>query len=248
MQKDTTDYCLAKLIGDPYVGFEKDLTIIHYTANLINGYFANAVREHLLKTVGDIPIISISHRPINFGKNICVGDIGISTYNIYKQILIGAKEVKTKYLACTEDDCLYTKSHFSHRPPDDETFSYNQNNWTLDKSGIFFRRNRANMRMCISPTELVVRILEKRFEKFPNLLSPSELYGWGEPGREKVKLQLGEEGNIEIFESYIPCISFNHNTGMGKARKILQKDKIVKELFLWGKAEDMWEEFMGQWV
>ena len=71
-----------------------DLTIIFYTANHISDYFMANIQKQLLKAIGDTPIISVSHKPMKFGQNICVGEIGRSTYNLYKQVLIGAKYAK----------------------------------------------------------------------------------------------------------------------------------------------------------
>ena len=76
-----------------------DLTVIYYTANYLNNRFADRVREQLIRAIGQTPLISVSHKPMDFGENICVGDIGRSVYNIYKQVLIGARAAKTKYVA-----------------------------------------------------------------------------------------------------------------------------------------------------
>ena len=128
----------------------KDITILHYTANLIDELFAVNIRNHLLSILPkEVPIISISHKPINFGKNICVGEIGSSPYNIYKQILIGAQQVKTNFLICHEDDSLYNLEHFQYRPPKD-TFAYNINRWNVDRR-FYFYRARQGMCMCIAP-------------------------------------------------------------------------------------------------
>ena len=66
-----------------------DLTIIYYTANHISDYFMANTKKQLIRAIGDAPIISVSQKPMKLGKNICVGDIGRSGYNLYKQILIG---------------------------------------------------------------------------------------------------------------------------------------------------------------
>ena len=106
-----------------------DLTLLYYTSNVLFDRCAVNVRKHLLKLVKNrYPIISVSQEPVEMGQNICVGKIGRTYYNCYKQILIGAKEVKTKYVACVEDDTLYSLEHFSYRPSGDN-FSYNGNMW-----------------------------------------------------------------------------------------------------------------------
>ena len=48
-----------------------DLTLLYYTANKIPETFGQNVRNHLLSLFPEgIPIISVSHKPIDFGKNI----------------------------------------------------------------------------------------------------------------------------------------------------------------------------------
>lgn len=224
-----------------------DLTILFYTANVIQDYFASKVRNHLLGVIEDIPLISISQKPINFGNNICVGDIGISTYNIYKQILIGAKEAKTTWLGMAEDDCLYSKSHFEHRPPDEDTFSYNINRWNLDPIGVYFHRTRAGMCMCIAPRLKLIEVLENRFKKFPELLPREKLTGFSEPGRERTNKFMEEDSILETFESEVPTICFNHRTGLGGRRRMMRKDKVVDYLEPWGKASDLWEEYTNEY-
>ena len=107
-----------------------DLTVIYYTANLISDYFADNVRKKLLEVLGDTPLISVSQKPIDFGENICVGEIGASNYNVYFQILKGAKAAKTRYVMMAEDDTLYPPEHFLQRPPVG-SFAYNLNRWTV---------------------------------------------------------------------------------------------------------------------
>jgi hypothetical protein len=62
---------------------------------------------------------------------------------LYKQILMGAMLVKTPFIGCAEDDSLYTREHFSYRPPL-TAFGYNTNRWQVSRDVYFFRR-RASM-------------------------------------------------------------------------------------------------------
>jgi hypothetical protein len=214
-----------------------DLTLIYYTANLVEERFAENVRKRLLQF--NLPIISVSHKPLSFGRNICVGDIGVSIYNIYKQVLIGCKEAKTEYVACCEDDALYTLDHFLRRPRN--AFLYNINRWNVNHDA-FFHRRRVNMSMCIAPTKMMVDTLCARFDKFPAPLvrEKGELIGFGEPGRSEEKLGLPKV-KMDTFYSDTPTLVFNHRPSVGGVRKILKNDIVKKELPFWGKAEDLWE-------
>ena len=94
-----------------------DTTVIYYTSNREVESFEQEIIKNLLVAADGLPIISVSHKPISLGKNICVGDVGISNHNIRRQTQIGAMEASTKYIALAESDCLYPKEYFRSIPP-----------------------------------------------------------------------------------------------------------------------------------
>lgn len=104
-------------------------TIIYYTDNSLDEKFADRVRQLLVKSAEGKPIISISQKPIDLGRNICIGDIGRSHLSIYKQLLAGGECADTDYIALAEHDCLYTPEHFGWIPPQKDVFFYNINQW-----------------------------------------------------------------------------------------------------------------------
>lgn len=110
-------------------------TIIYLTENRLEESIALKCREQLKKAAGDNPIISVSQKPIDLGTNICVGDIGRSWLNLYKQQLVGLKAATTKYIAIAEHDVLYTEEHFAFDPPKDDVFYYNHNCWFVEWHG-----------------------------------------------------------------------------------------------------------------
>ena len=60
----------------------KDLcSVIYYTANTEKEPLAGNVRKRLLSVIEDLPLISVSQKPMDFGTNICVGDVGVNEYN-----------------------------------------------------------------------------------------------------------------------------------------------------------------------
>lgn len=218
-----------------------DITIIHYTANKVPEPFASNIRNHLLSWLPEgTPIISVSHKPMDFGENICMPDLEYSIYNIYVQILRGAKAAKTPYIMCMEDDALYNIEHFKHRPPKGY-FAYNINKWMVNDD-VFFHRNRVNMSMCVAHTDLMIDTLERRFERFPKVMTREEMgvYGFGEPGKFEAKYGLPVV-KIETFMTEPATLTFNHRISVGGFRKLLPRDVVVRELAYWGKAEELWE-------
>lgn len=98
------------------MSLNQQITIIYYTANREDPGFEKRVQENILKVCGDLPIISVSHKPINFGTNICVGEQVLSYSNVFRQTLIGLKAAKTKFAIAAEDDCLYPPDYFQFTP------------------------------------------------------------------------------------------------------------------------------------
>lgn len=196
----------------------------------------------------DLPVISVSQKPIEFGKNICIGDIGASTYNLYTQVLIGAKAVRTEYVALCEDDCLYPSSHFTVRPSD---FSYNTNRWlmmTWDKNPVFSHKGRCCLHQLISPTKLLVEHLEERFSKNHSIEQIEK--HWCEPGRWMHEQCLGvTKRPLSTWESKEPCVVFFHpyslNYKLQGTRKAYGDHPKVKELYPWGKAQDVIDTYWG---
>lgn len=215
-----------------------DLTLLYYTANRINEHFRDKVLDQLKYVQPDTPIVSVSQKPMTLGKNICVGDIGSSLQNIYKQVYKGAKQVTTEYVALVEDDCLYLAEHFNHRPKD--CFAYNLNRWCLHApERIFSYRRRPILSQCIAPTKLLIECLEQRMK----IDIPVEYSG--EMGLFEGKLGL-REYPYETFETKEPNLVVCHNKNTS-GRKYIGKDAEPREeLAPWGKATELLDTILGK--
>jgi len=223
-----------------------DLTLLYYTAHKLPDDCAERVRAHLLESGAGLPIISVSQKPLNFGENICVGEIGQSFYNCYKQIYVGVQKVKTPFVACCEDDTLYNPEHFAFRPAED-AFYYNKSMWYLEgvrkgvrRGGIFWHKWQTGMFGCITRADLLLKVLKKRFDFTPEEPMPRRHYataGWQEPGRFD-----GER--TEFFKTKIPLITFNYFNALGgKARSVVHKPAEETYLDYWGDATKLKDNF-----
>lgn len=92
-------------------------TVIYYTSNQEDEKFEAKIRENLLSVIGGLPLISVSQKPIDFGKNICVGNVGVSNQNAHRQLQIGAMAATTPFIHFAEADTLYPKEYFEYLPP-----------------------------------------------------------------------------------------------------------------------------------
>ena len=143
-----------------------ETTIIYYTDNSLEEQFAQKVRDYLIEAAGDIPIISVSQKPLDFGLNVCLGELGRSHLSMYRQILAGVEAATTKYVALAEHDCLYTKEHFGYVPSNGE-FCYNTNHWFVQwnhkRDGEYSRRpNRLSLSQLICERELLIEAVKEK--------------------------------------------------------------------------------------
>lgn len=99
----------------------RDTTFVYYTGNYENRALERRVKRSLLRSIGDAPLISVSQKPINFGTNICVGEVGVSSQNAWRQLQIGAMAADTKFVSPAEADFVYPKEFFRFQPTRDDT-------------------------------------------------------------------------------------------------------------------------------
>lgn len=220
-----------------------DLTVIYYTANKISDYFFQNTKRQLLLAADGLPTVSVSQKPIDLGRNICVGDIGYNSLNIYKQALIGAKLADTEYIALAEDDVLYSPDHFRSFPESDR-FIYNNNLaklYTWSPQGFVFRNNHGAFLSLICKKDLFIKAMEERFAKYPGATDKPD--NWTEPGWELYEKRLGvtNYGRIE-WTTKVSNIVFLSPQMLGFGhlgfRKKLGEDRR-SELPYWGKAKEL---------
>jgi hypothetical protein len=110
-------------------------TIIYLTDNSLSPEIAGLCQRVLVREAGGLPIISVSQRPVDLGRNICLGEIGRSWISLYRQLLAGCAAAETEWVAVCEHDCLYTHEHLSYRPVGGGVFHYNTNCWLVQWGG-----------------------------------------------------------------------------------------------------------------
>jgi hypothetical protein len=215
-----------------------DMTLLYYTANVIPESFADRVRGHLFEMANGLPIVSVSQKPIDFGENICMENIGHSPPSVYRQILTGAKIVKTKYLACCEDDSLHDQEYFSDTKLDTDHIYYNHR-WNVMPTFFYFRRKRYGMCTCVCSTELMVKIMQEKWDRWEK-----EKYQpvFAEPGRRDKELGLYEV-KLAFLRTKNVSLTFKHWNSLSGVSKIFKSDIVYPIHPFWGKATDLWKRF-----
>lgn len=97
------------------------VTVVYYTSNREHEDIESCIQNELRTAAeaADLPIISVSQKPIDLGTNICVGDVGQKAYNGFRQMQIGFEAAKTKFVAVAESDFLYPPEYFRFVPNDE---------------------------------------------------------------------------------------------------------------------------------
>ena len=217
-----------------------DLTLLYYTDNSLPEEFAEPIRSHLKEVAGNYPIISISQNPMDFGQNICVGNIGRSYRSILKQILVGAKATQTPYVALCEHDNLYPKEHFDLRPVKGDVV-YNQNRTRLlcDVKMLRADCGGKSMSLCIAKRDVLIKDIE---QKLPLLGINDESYRKVfEPGKNPELLDVPEV-KVDFGKSDKPVLSIcNHDGNFGGRSHV--KDKWIKSDTHWGTYKELNKRF-----
>ncbi len=222
-----------------------DITIIMLTANRVPKKWAEFHKEKLVEAAGAVPIIAISREPLDWGTNLLDTE-PYTISNIYFQLLRGAKEATTDFIAVAEDDTLYPKEHFEYRPPED-TFAYNMNRFGLFTWGrpTYFWKNRISNSTLISPRKLAIAALEERFAKYPKG-TPGGFTG--ELGRNNIedKLRLTRRKST-WFSTETSVVRVDHELGIDRLSRTHRKGMGILRAYdipYWGKAEDIIKKFV----
>ena len=221
---------------------DKLATVVYYTSNQEDEKFESKIREKLLKTIGDLPLISVSQKPIkNFGKNICVGEKLCCNASAFGQLLVGLKEAKTEFVIAAESDCLYPPEYFTFVPPiKDNAYRYD-NVWLFyswlgrNTRGLFWKKRYSEgAQMCgrehwIKRIEEVLEQTKKLKLKDPPIIFKTKLkYSWGTEN---------------------PVISIKTGDGLRKYSGTLKEDSITPtdELPFWGEADKLRKELFEKY-
>jgi hypothetical protein len=213
-----------------------DLTIIYYTSNREEESFEAKIKQKLLAVSKGIPIVSVSYKPIDLGKNICVGEHYPSNTNLFKQILIGCREAKTPFVINAEADFLYPPEYFTFRPTDKNTiYRYRDIKLLLKYHYGFFRKIYLEGAQ-IAGREFLISILEKALKDFPEWIEDDSSF--------HRRLNPYWRMSFEYFGEGPACISFKTGEGLRKSID-MRGQKSIPALPYWGSADDIRKEMFS---
>lgn len=207
------------------------ITVVYYTANVENESFERKIRANILKHIGDLPLISVSRKPIDFGKNICIGEKPICYSNSFRQLLIGLKEAKTKFCIATEADCLYPPEYFQFVPPTEDNAYRYKNIYVYFKT----RKKAWKKPICegaqICGREFWIRSIEKVLE--------------GQPEWEPINkpMLVFDTGDTYGWTSDKPVVTFKTGQGISGRCGIIQ-DTGTANIPYWGGTMSIYNQYL----
>jgi len=206
-------------------------TIIYYTASREKEEFESKVRENILRVKGDLSIISVSQKPLRFGKNICVGDVGQTYLNAFRQCLIGCEAATTPFVVMAESDCLYpAKGYFDFQPTAPSTIYSYDNVWVMwnRENRTRFYKHGPTHGSLIYGREFVISLLKEALKDSPM---------WS---REKLKFGLYKPGHKwESFQGAEPIITIKTRNGVSFGTSLIKGARPQKSFPHWGTVEDV---------
>ena len=183
-----------------------DKTILFCTENRCPEPIFSAAMNHLRKHA-KCQIISISHKPIDLGINVCIGERKRSWFTLYRQMLHGCRLATTKWIGIAEHDCFYSQEHLDFIPPTDDKFYYNENVWLVSWDperhpnimGMYSRfwdKDRLALSQMVCERKLYKEALEKRIALIrEDRRSTKNIDHINEPGASKLSRKLIERAN-----------------------------------------------------
>lgn len=212
-----------------------DATIVYCSSNMEDERFEERIRKNIL-SVTDLPIISVSQKPIDFGKNICVGNkIGVTGFNFFRQVLIGCKEAKTDFIISAEADCLYPPDYFIFKPQEIDICYRDSNLYVIgDHRKVFWKKPEGATHAQIVGRQFYIDILEKLFENTPK---------WSAKEKNFPKERIGKEDvfdKINYWQSENPVVQIKTHRSM---RYYTHSERIdIPEIPYWGRGDELREK------
>lgn len=207
-------------------------TIIYCSSNREQPAFEQRIKDNILKNCGDIPIISVTQKPINFGKNICVGDdIGVSGFNFFRQSLIACEAANTQFVISAEADCLYPPDYFEFIPSTNDKCYRNSNLYVMaHKRAIFWKKEEGATHAQIINREFYIKRLKELFKNAPLWNAEEKNF----PRERHHKVDVFNVNEIEHYQTEKPVVQIKTSQSM---RTYTHSDRLNRySIPYWGNV------------
>lgn len=218
----------------------QDITIIYYSSNQERPEFEQRIRDNILAVSAGLPIISVTHKPIDFGKNICVGDVGASGFNMFRQVQIACREAKTRFVLSAEADCLYPPDYFTFVPPREDICYRDKNLYVMPQHRSFFwKKEEGATHAQIVGREFYLKTLDKLFVGAPEW--SVEERNFPKERLRKKQEDVFKKNEIEFYETENAVVQIKTSQSM---RHYTHSDRVSRdELPYWGTGRQFRKKY-----
>lgn len=217
-------------------GMKKD--IIYYTNNKLREPIFSFVQKNILNS--GLPIVSVSLKPIDFGKNIVL-NLTPGFLTMIKQITKGLEQSQSDYVFFCEHDVLYPLSHFDFTPSKENVWYYNANVWRWkypDNLAITYDRLLSLSSLCVN-RQFALEHYKRRLAKIKEMgwekdtrHEPLWARRWGyEPGTKRTGRGGFSDDNFETWRSSEPIIDIRHGRTFSQSKVTI--DSFIHKPLNW---------------
>lgn len=213
-------------------------TIIYYTSNREDPAFEKRVQETILANSGGLPIVSVSQKPIDFGKNICIGDVGTSGFNMFRQVEIACEATDSDIVISAEADCIYPPDYFEFRPERLDRCYRDSNLYVMpDHRDFFFSKKEGATHAQVIGREYYLKRLKALFKGAPKWSTEEKNF----PKERWRKQDVFDE--IYYWESKNPVFQIKTHRSM---RYYTHSERVpIPELPYWGSGKKVRAHYMN---
>lgn len=218
----------------------ENITIIYCSSCREKPAFEQKIRDNILKVCGGLPIISVTQKPMDFGKNICVGDaIGVSGFNFFRQVQIACEEAKTRFVISAEADTLYPPDYFTFEPEKDDICYRNSNLYVVaHKRPIFWKKEEGATHAQIVGRKFYLKRLEELFKDAPEWSVEEKNF----PRERGLGVDVFDEKQIDFWETDNPVVQIKTSDSM---RHYTNSDRIDRaSIPYWGDAAALRKKYL----
>jgi len=201
--------------------------VVYVSSNREEPDFEWLVIQNIIDKKGDLPIFSVTQKPIPLKHNYCVGDVGTSGFNFCRQLQIAVKMAPVDYVVSCESDCLYPPDYFTFVPPKLNRVYRNTNNYVMPLDKEYWHTKSSQTAFQVSGRDFLLQrlnyLLKKqpkwniKLKNFPKEIGKPFLDGW------------------DTFKTECPCFTVKTGNGM-RGHTASGREKFY-ELPYWGTAK-----------
>ncbi|MFA5396857.1 MAG: glycosyltransferase family 2 protein [Methanogenium sp.] len=191
---------------------------LFYTDSELPEPLASTVRNQILKVIGDKPLVSVTLKPLDFGRNIVL-PLERGKLSMHEQILRGLYELRDMGIEVAyflEHDVLYGEGYTDFIPPDPNMYFYNSNLWRCRQSDGFCVKydHKSLSQICAYVSKLIPEY-EERVRKIKAEGFNKSGY---EPGTRSIRLGGFSNDKSSTWEAKIPNIDVRHTKNLSASK------------------------------